>query len=143
VLIALTVLLLRRWTKPRVRAVTSRMDIAVEVLLWLQVLLGCWTAVGYRWGSSWFASDLSPYLWSILQLNPDIAAISAMPWVIKLHVVGAFIIVLLIPFTRLAHILVAPVHYLWRPYQVVMWNWDRKKIRQSQGAWQESRPRNN
>jgi len=143
VLIALTVLLLRRWTKPRVRAVTSRMDIAVEVLLWLQVLLGCWTAVGYRWGSSWFASDLSPYLWSILQLNPDIAAISAMPWVIKLHVVGAFIIVLLIPFTRLAHILVAPVHYLWRPYQVVMWNWDRKKLRQSQGAWQESRPRNN
>ena len=104
VLVALTVLLIRRWTKPRVRAVTSRMDIAVEVLLWAQVLLGCWTALSYRWGSSWFASDLSPYLWSILQFNPDISAISAMPWVVKLHVVGAYVIVLLIPFTRLAHI---------------------------------------
>ena len=90
VLIALTVLLFRRWTKPRLRAVTSRMDIVVEVVLWAQVLLGCWTAVGYRWGSSWFAADLTPYLWSIIQFNPDINAISAMPWVVKMHVVGAF-----------------------------------------------------
>lgn len=143
VLIALTVLLFRRWTKPRLRAVTSRMDIVVEVVLWTQVLLGCWTAAGYRWGSSWFAADLTPYLWSIIQFNPDINAISAMPWVVKMHVVGAFLIVLLIPFTRLAHMLVAPIHYLWRPYQVVMWNWDRKKIRRPDTAWQKTRPRNN
>jgi nitrate reductase gamma subunit len=143
VLIALTVLLFRRWTKPRLRAVTSRMDIVVEVLLWTQVLLGCWTAAAYRWGSSWFAADLTPYLWSILKFDPDINAISAMPWVVKMHVVGAFLIVLLIPFTRLAHMLVAPIHYLWRPYQVVMWNWDRKKIRHPDTAWQENRPRNN
>ncbi len=143
VLIALTGLLIRRWTSARLRAVTTSMDIAVEVLIWLQVLLGCWIAVGYRWGSTWFASDLSPYLWSIVTLDPQINAISAMPWVIKLHVVGAFVIVLLVPFTRLAHFLVAPLHYLWRPYQVVMWYWDRKQIRRAQTPWQRTRPRNN
>jgi nitrate reductase gamma subunit len=119
------------------------MDIAIELLLLSQIVLGCWIALGYRWGSSWFAADLSPYLWSIFALDPQIEAVSAMPWVIKLHIVGAFTIVLLIPFTRLAHFLVAPVHYLWRPYQVVMWYWDRKRIRRPEAPWQVTRPYNN
>ena len=143
VLVALAGLLLRRWLNPRLRAVTSRMDVVIEVLLLAQIVLGCWTALEFRWGSSWFAADLTPYLWSILSLDPQIAAVSAMPLVIKLHIVGAFLILLLVPFTRLVHLLVAPVHYLWRPYQVVMWYWDRKLIRQPRTAWQSSRPRNN
>ena len=143
VLVAICGLLIRRWTNPRLRMVTSRADVVVEVLLLLQVVLGCWIALGYRWGSSWFAADLSPYLWSIFKLDPQIQAVSLLPWVIKLHIVGAFIIVLLIPFTRLAHLLVAPFHYLFRPYQVVMWYWDRKTIRNPDTAWQSTRPRNN
>jgi nitrate reductase gamma subunit len=143
VLVALTGLLIRRWTNARLQAVTSRMDIVIEVLLWSQILLGCWIALGYRWGSSWFAADLSPYLWSIIYLDPKIEAVSAMPWVIQLHIVGAFTIVAMIPFTRLAHFLVAPFHYIWRPYQVVMWNWDRKRIRKAETVWQKLRPRNN
>ncbi|MDP6374726.1 MAG: respiratory nitrate reductase subunit gamma [Pseudomonadales bacterium] len=143
VLVAIVGLLIRRWTHPRLRMVTSPMDIAIELMLLFQVVLGCWVALGYRWGSSWFAADLSPYLWSILSLSPETDAIAAMPWVIKLHVVGAFIIVLIFPFTRLVHFLVAPLHYLWRPYQVVMWYWDRKKIRRADTAWQSTRPHNN
>ena len=143
VVVALALLLLRRWLHPRLRSVTSRMDVAVELLLFVQVVLGCSRALGYRWGSSWFASDLSPYLWSIVKLNPDIEAVAALPLVIKLHVAGAYVIVLMIPFTRLAHMMVAPLHYLWRPYQVVMWHWDRKSIRQPTTAWQAKRPQNN
>jgi nitrate reductase gamma subunit len=143
VLVALAGLLVRRWLNPRLRAVTSRMDVVIEVLLLAQIVLGCWTALEFRWGSSWFAADLTPYLWSIVSLDPQIAAVSAMPLVIKLHIAGAFLILLLVPFTRLAHLLVAPIHYLWRPYQVVMWHWDRKLIRQPGTAWQSSRPRNN
>jgi nitrate reductase gamma subunit len=143
VFVALAGLLVRRWLNPRLRAVTSRMDVVIEVLLLAQIVLGCWTALEFRWGSSWFAADLTPYLWSILSLDPQIAVVSVMPVVIKLHIVGAFLIVLLVPFTRLVHLLVAPIHYLWRPYQVVMWHWDRKLIRQPGTAWQSSRPRNN
>jgi|TARA_Y100000294_G_scaffold163880_1_gene170167 nitrate reductase gamma subunit len=119
------------------------MDNVIEILIYTQIILGCWIALGYRWGSSWFAADLTPYLRSILTLDPEIAAISAMPWVIKFHVIGAFTIILLIPFSRLAHFLVAPIHYIWRPYQIVMWHWDRKKIRSADTEWQSTRPRNN
>ncbi len=143
ILFGLTVLFIRRISDERVSMVTSKMDILVELLLIAVVFLGCWIAVNHRWGSSWFASDLSPYLWSILKLQPDIAAVSAMPISVKLHIILAYIIVLLFPFTRLVHFLVAPLHYITRPYQLVIWNWDRKKIRDSNSPWSPARPRNN
>ncbi len=141
--VGLVALIIRRLTHPRLKIVTTRMDYFVEFVLLAQVLLGCWIALGYRWGSSWFASDLSPYLWSILKLSPQTDAVAAMPTVIKAHIIGAFSILLIFPFTRLVHIIVAPFHYIWRPFQVVIWNWDRKRIRDAKTAWSDARPRNN
>ena len=143
VFIGMIGLLSRRLVYPRLDAVTSRMDLIIELLLIAQVLLGLWTALGYRWGSSWFAADLSPYLWSILKLDPRIEAVVALPVVIKLHVVGAFVILGMVPFTRLVHFLVAPFHYTWRGYQQVIWYWDRKRVREPATAWTTTRPRNN
>lgn len=143
VVVGLVGLILRRLLDPRLRVVTTRMDYFVEFMLLAQVLLGCWIALGYRWGSSWFAADLSPYLWSVIKLNPQTEAVVAMPLVIKAHIVGAFSILLIFPFTRLVHIVVAPLHYIWRPYQVVIWNWDRKRIREPDTPWSRARPRNN
>ena len=140
VLVGLLALMVRRVVNPRVRAVTTPMDVVVELLLLAQVILGCWIALGYRWGSSWFAADLSPYLWSLLKLSPQTDAVYALPWVIKLHIVGAFLLVLLVPFSRLAHIFVAPLHYFARPYQQVIWNWDRKRIRDPSRGWRKARP---
>ena len=143
VLIGLTGLFIRRISHPRLRVVTSRMDIVIELLLLAQIVLGLWIALGYRWGYYWFAADMSPYLWSIVKLSPQIEAVSAMPLVIKAHVVGAFVILGMIPFTRLVHFLVAPFHYTWRSYQQVIWYWDRKRVRDPGTAWTTTRPRNN
>jgi nitrate reductase gamma subunit len=143
VAVGLVALIIRRMVHPRLRVVTTRMDFFVELVLLAQVLLGCWIALGYRWGSSWFAADLSPYLWSILKLSPQTEAVVAMPLVIKAHIVGAFSLILIFPFTRLVHIVVAPLHYIWRPYQVVIWYWDRKRIRNASTTWSDARPRNN
>jgi len=143
VLIGLAALFVRRLLRPRIWVVTSRMDIVIELLLLAQIVFGLWIALGYRWGYYWFASDMSPYLWSILKLNPQIDAISAMPLVIKTHIVGAFVIIGMIPFTRLVHFLVAPFHYIWRPYQQVIWYWDRKRVRDPATVWTQTRPRNN
>jgi len=143
ILVGLIGLLYRRVANPRVRAVTTPMDFVIGGLLLAQVVLGCWVALGYRWGSSWFAADLSPYLWSLLKLSPSTEAVFALPWVIKLHIFGAFLLVLMVPFTRLAHIFVAPLHYIRRPYQQAMWNWDRETIRDPRTAWSEARPKNN
>ncbi len=141
VLVGLAALMVRRVTNPRIRAVTTKTDIAIELLLLAQVVLGCWIALGFRWGASWFAADLSPYLWSLVKLTPETAAVFALPWVIKLHIVGAFAIVLMVPFSRLAHFVVAPFHYVARPYQQVIWNWDRKAIRDPATPWSETRPK--
>ena len=142
-LIGLIVLLHRRLTNDRLKVVSNRMDLVIEWLLLVQILLGLWTALGYRWGSSWFASDLSPYLWSIISFNPQTAAVVALPLVVKLHIIGADLILIVFPFTRLVHFLVAPFHYMWRPYQRVIWNWDRRTVRRPDSVWNQHPPRNN
>ncbi len=142
VLIGLVALMYRRFTNARIRAVTTKMDVAIELLLLAQVVLGCWVALGFRWGSSWFAADLTPYLWSLIRLSPETAAVFALPWVIKLHIIGAYAILFMVPFTRLVHFIVAPLDYLVRPYQQVMWNWDRRTVRDPRTAWSAVRPKN-
>jgi nitrate reductase gamma subunit len=62
-----------------------------------------------------------PYLWSLVTLSPNIAPITAMPWMVKLHIIGAYVIIAFFPFTRLVHALVVPNPYLWRKPQVVRW----------------------
>lgn len=141
-LFGLVMLLIRRVTNARIRAVTTWMDIVIELLLLYQVLLGCMVALKYRWGSSWFASDVAPYLWSLLKLNPNIEAVKAMPGMIQAHVAVAFLILFIFPFTRLVHFLVIPFHYLFRPYQKVIWNWDRKTVNNSESAWTKHQPKN-
>lgn len=143
VFVGLGALIYRRITNRRVRAVTTPMDVVIEALLLAQVILGLWIALGYRWGSSWFAADLTPYLWSLLTLSPETEAVFALPWVVKLHIAGAFLILLMVPFTRLVHFVVAPLHYITRPYQKVVWNWDRRAIRDPGTSWSEARPTNN
>lgn len=142
-LVGLTALFIRRLTNVRVKMVTTKMDIVLELLLLTQVVFGLWVAIGYRWGSSWFAADLAPYLWSLFKADPNITAVSAMPWPIQVHIVGAFLIIGIFPYTRLVHFLVAPLHYITRPYQRVMWNWDRKAIRDPRTPWAVTRPKNN
>ena len=143
VLFGLVLLLVRRTTKARIKAVTSHMDYFIEGLLIVEVILGLLVALTVRWGSSWFAAVLTPYLRSIFIFQPDIAAVSALPWLVKLHIIGAFLVVGMIPFSRLVHLLVVPLHYLWRPYQRVIWNIPRKKIRNPKTEWTFTQPRNN
>ncbi len=143
VLVGLLTLIWRRLTNERLKMVTTRMDIAVELLLLSQIIMGCWIALGYRWGSSWFASDLTPYLWSLFKLQPETAVVFVLPWIVKLHIFGAFLIVFMVPFSRLIHFVVIPLHYLTRPHQVVMWNWDRLMIRNAKSPWTRTRPKNN
>ena len=125
-LVGLVAALHRRATSPRIRVVTSKMDIVILLLLLVQVADGIWIALFHRWGSSWFAGIMAPYLWSLFKFSPDISAVREMPFAIKLHVVGAFVILAVFPFTRLVHLLVLPLSYLWRLPQQVIWNRDRR-----------------
>lgn len=120
-MIGLVSMIVRRLTVPKIRMVTSLADWILFGIFVVQVFTGLYTAVFHGWGSSWFAATAAPYLWSLLTFNPDISYITAMPWMVKLHIVSAYVMIAFFPFTRLVHALVVPNPYLWRKTQVVRW----------------------
>ncbi len=130
-LIGLLNILYRRVVDSRIKMVTTVFDWIVLGLLFFQIISGLHTAIFNGWGTQWFASSMEPYLWSILTLNPLINYVTPFPIMVKLHVISAYLIVLVFPFTRLVHLLVVPNPYLWRKPQMVRWYWERKKIRDS------------
>ncbi len=113
-LFGLVVLIIRRLKHKRLLVVANKMDIVVYVLLAVQIVSGLWVAFFFRWGSSWFAGTITPYLKSIFLFTPDIAAVSAMPLAVKIHIISAFTLIGIIPSTRFMHFLVYPFSYLWR-----------------------------
>ncbi len=121
-LFGIVVLILRRVTSPHARAVTTPMDVAVLLLLLFQVAVGIYTALFARWGSWWYLSNAVPYLNSLVTLQPKVQYAATMPILTQLHLVNAFLLVAIFPFSRLVHIFTVPITYLWRPYQTVIWN---------------------
>jgi len=120
-IIGLVGVIVRRLTTSRVRVVTTPTDWVLFAMLFVQAVSGVSIALFLPWGSSWFATNLSPYLWSIVTLTPDMNWVTAMPLLVKLHIVLAFLTIGFFPFTRLVHVLVIPNPYLWRKMQVVRW----------------------
>ena len=121
-LVGLVTSIIRRVRYSKVRIVTSVPDWIVLGMLLFQVFSGIYVAIFVGWGSSWFAAAATPYLRSLLSFNPQIAYLSDMPWIVRLHIINAFLLIAFFPFSRLVHILVVPNMYLWRKPQVVRWN---------------------
>ncbi|HEU5422217.1 MAG TPA: respiratory nitrate reductase subunit gamma, partial [Nitrolancea sp.] len=120
--LGLTLLIVRRIRFPRVFAVTTILDWILLAALLGQVALGFTVALLYRWGSDWYLHTAVPWLVSLAVFDPKISYVTVLPWLVKLHMLGGFLIIALFPFTRLVHLVTFPVTYLWRPYQVVIWN---------------------
>ena len=120
--IGIIVLIGRRAFQPRVGTVTSVMDSILLAVLAFQVIAGTTLSILYRWGSIWYLSTASPWFWSLVRLDPDFSTISPLPWLVKFHMLNGFVLIALFPVTRLVHLVSAPVSYLRRPFQVVVWN---------------------
>ena len=125
-LIAVALLIFRRITNERVAAVTTVIDWLVLAALFLQVATGVYIAFTLRWGSVWYLHTATPWLWSLLKLDPQLHYLAALPFVVKLHAFNAFLILALFPFSRLVHVVSIPLTYLSRPYQVVIWYRQRR-----------------
>ncbi|NCO51144.1 MAG: respiratory nitrate reductase subunit gamma [Deltaproteobacteria bacterium] len=125
-LIALVILILRRVSNDRVNAVTSRIDWLLLAVLLVQVTSGVYIAISLRWGGTWYVHTVSPWLWSLLKLDPQISYLANLPWIVQLHAVNAFLLVAIFPFSRLVHVVSIPLGYLGRPYQVVIWYRQRR-----------------
>lgn len=114
-------LLLRRVNTPLLKRVTFASDWVLLYLLAAQSLSGVYVATYMRWGSQWYLHTAAPYFWSILTFNPQIEYLVDFPLVFKLHAAGAFLIVALLPFTKLVHLLYLPVRFLMDPPILYRW----------------------
>jgi nitrate reductase gamma subunit len=121
-LVGLCVLFVRRFTQERIRAVTSPVDWVLLAVLLIQVALGVYVSLVYRWGADWYVDTAVPWLVSLVSLNPQTQYVSSLPLVVKLHMLNGFLVIALFPFSRLVHLIMFPFWYLWRPYQLVIRN---------------------
>ncbi len=119
-LFGILVLIYRRITSPRVRAVTTPMDLVVLGIILTQVVTGIWIAIGYRWGSFWGTSVFVPYIRSLLVFQPRPELVEPLPFVLQAHAFLFFLFLAVFPFTRLVHIVTVPLGYLTRPWQKVV-----------------------
>lgn len=121
-LIGLTILLRRRLFDPRIRATSKPSDIAVLLILYVQLILGLITipySAQHLDGSSMVA--LGNWAQHIVTFRAGAADfVMAEAWVFKAHLFLGLTIFLLFPFTRLVHMLSVPLKYLSRKgYQIV------------------------
>jgi len=129
--IGLTLLVHRRLFDARIRNNSSFGDIAVLLLLYVQLTLGLATipiSLQYLDGSEML--KFMTWAQGIVTLQPGVASLiaDANP-IFKLHLFLGMTIFLVFPFTRLVHVWSAPVWYLGRRgYQVV-------RTRQQVGAY--------
>ncbi|HOW67461.1 MAG TPA: respiratory nitrate reductase subunit gamma [Candidatus Paceibacterota bacterium] len=126
-IVGLGLLIYRRVTSARMQAVTTVLDLVLVALLLAQISVGLMSALSFRYGAAWSTGTVVPYFWGLITLNPDMAYVVDFPMLFKLHLTGAWLIILLLPFTRLMHVLAVPVHYLWRAPQLVLWNNARRR----------------
>jgi nitrate reductase gamma subunit len=117
-----SLLLHRRLFDPRIRRSSSAGDIAVLVLIWLQLVLGI--ATTYWTLQHLDGTEMVRFMsWANGILTLDHAApeqIKEVALVYKLHIILGLTLFLITPFTRLVHIWSAPVWYLLRPgFQIV------------------------
>lgn len=117
----LGVLIYRRLTSARIQAVTTNADLILVVLLLAQVVIGLISALHFRYGAAWSTGTVVPYFWGLVTLSPDMSYVADFPMLFKLHIIGGWLLVVLLPFTRLMHVLAVPFAYLWRAPQLVVW----------------------
>lgn len=121
-IIGATLLVHRRLFDARVRTSSSVSDTAVIILLWLQLLLGLATIpVSMQHLDGGEMVKFMSWAQGIFTFDPTASSyvLDAQP-IFKAHLFLGLTILLIFPFTRLVHMLSAPVRYLWRPgYQVV------------------------
>ena len=121
--IGLTLLLHRRLFDPRIRLTSHRTDLAVLIILWLQLSLGLITLPSslHHVSEPKTMLTLATYLQGIATFRPDASLLVGIEWPFLVHMVLGMTIFLLFPFSRLVHVWsgLATVTYLFRPYQLV------------------------
>jgi len=120
--VGLTLLIHRRLFDARIRATSSLSDIAILLILYVQLILGLSTiplSLGHMDGEEMV--KFMNWAQGILTLQPGASSyVADVHPIFKAHLLLGMTIFLVFPFTRLVHVWSAPVWYLGRKgYQIV------------------------
>lgn len=121
-LIGLLMLTYRRFTDPRISATSSFGDKALLVILLAQLIMGLGTissTIHHMDGAQMV--KLADWAQHLTIFNPIYAAeqVEGASLIYRLHMILGITIILITPFTRLIHIISAPIWYIGRRYQIV------------------------
>lgn len=121
-LVGLLMLIWRRFTDPRVSHTSTFSDKMLLVIILVQLLMGLatiWYYPEHKDGA--LMLSLAGWAQNLAILRPVYAAslVEDAGLIYKLHMFLGTTLILLVPFTRLIHIISAPIWYLGRNYQIV------------------------
>ena len=134
----LAVLIYRRRTVGPVFSATTRNDKAMYVSLTVTIVLGLSATVAANivGGGYDYRETISPWFRSIFSFQPDPALMTDAPVLFQLHAISALLLFAAWPFTRLVHMLTAPLGYLTRPYIVYRSRDTRLGARPPRRGWE-------
>ncbi|MGA7835749.1 MAG: respiratory nitrate reductase subunit gamma [Acidimicrobiales bacterium] len=123
--VGLALLIYRRRTTPSVFRVTSASDKLMYPLLGIVIALGLVNTIGVNlFGLGGFAggynyrNSVAVWFRDVLTFHPSVAPMVGAPWSFELHALFATLLIGVWPYTRLVHVLAAPLGYVVRPYVV-------------------------
>jgi nitrate reductase gamma subunit len=118
VVVGLVVLVARRVGVPRVAATTSRTDVLAYVLLAIVIALGLGETLFMNLLGSGYDYRSSVALWfrGLFLLDPRPELMVAAPSIYQAHVILAWLLFMLWPFSRLVHAWSYPLLFIGRPW---------------------------
>jgi nitrate reductase gamma subunit len=145
--IGLALLIYRRRMTPSVFRATSVADKAMYPLLAAVILLGLVNTIGAGLlgleghpGGYNYRATIAVWFRDVLAFHPSAAPMTGAPWSFQLHAVLAFLLLAAWPFTRLVHVLAAPVGYACRPYIVYRTRSQLGAARAPRPGWDRANP---
>ncbi len=130
-LIGILIINIRRWFVRRLRTHTENMKFAIDALLLIVIAIGLIVTLGYRiWvgllnmpGGAFFGQPefdyrptIGPWFRSLFSFAPDPNLMAPVPPVFKIHILFAFLLFFLWPYSHLVHVWSVPLGYLRRSY---------------------------
>jgi nitrate reductase gamma subunit len=114
--IGLFLLLVRRYGDKRISVTGSLGDKLIAVLLFLVVGIGIYNTLVFNLSVGVFdyRSTISPWFRSLFVFAPNSKLMIEVPLVYQIHVISAFLILGVWPFTRLVHVWSIPFAYIKR-----------------------------
>lgn len=112
----ISVLLYRRIANRRVRLNSDVSDYVTDGLLWIVILLGLLVTIGYSsiYGAYEYRTTVGPWIRDIIFLQPNAGLMAQVPVILQVHIIAAFVLFAVSPFTRLVHLYSAPLTYIMR-----------------------------